>query len=162
MATVHGYRPLTGERTVLPLLENYRAPDGQLWLEVRLPGRPLRGPPPPETGWILASQVTYRGTVWHIVIRTAAHQALIYNEGRVIRAFSVINGKSSTPTPLGEFFVEENVELGPGDVGAPFALTTSARSAVLQEFDGGPGQIALHGLRNIGGRLGTAASHGCV
>ncbi|MBA2361255.1 MAG: L,D-transpeptidase [Actinobacteria bacterium] len=30
------------------------------------------------------------------------------------------------------------------------------------EFAGGPGQIALHGLRNVGGTLGTAVSHGCV
>jgi lipoprotein-anchoring transpeptidase ErfK/SrfK len=33
---------------------------------------------------------------------------------------------------------------------------------VLQEFDGGPGQIALHGLENVGGVPGTAVSHGCV
>ena len=46
--------------------------------------------------------------------------------------------------------------------GAPFALALSARSNVLQEFAGGPGQIAMHGVANIGGTLGTAASHGCV
>jgi lipoprotein-anchoring transpeptidase ErfK/SrfK len=46
--------------------------------------------------------------------------------------------------------------------GAPFALATSARSSVLQEFDGGPGQIALHGVGNLPGRMGTAASHGCI
>lgn len=28
--------------------------------------------------------------------------------------------------------------------------------------NGGPGQVALHGLDNVGGVLGTAASHGCV
>ena len=33
---------------------------------------------------------------------------------------------------------------------------------MLQEFDGGPGQIALHGLANVGGVPGTAVSHGCV
>jgi lipoprotein-anchoring transpeptidase ErfK/SrfK len=54
------------------------------------------------------------------------------------------------------------VRLSPEDVGAPFALALSARSDVLQEFAGGPGQIALHGLANIGGVLGTAVSHGCV
>ncbi len=31
-----------------------------------------------------------------------------------------------------------------------------------EEFDGGPGQIALHGLTNVGGTLGTAVSLGCV
>ena len=33
---------------------------------------------------------------------------------------------------------------------------------MLQEFDGGPGQIALHGLLNVGGVPGTAVSHGCI
>jgi lipoprotein-anchoring transpeptidase ErfK/SrfK len=79
-----------------------------------------------------------------------------------LRAFAAIVGKPSTPTPRGRFFVEENIRMLPGAVGAPFALATSARSNVLQEFDGGPGQIALHGLDNVGGELGTAASHGCV
>jgi lipoprotein-anchoring transpeptidase ErfK/SrfK len=71
-------------------------------------------------------------------------------------------GKPATPTPLGAFFVEEAVQLRSEDAGAPFALALSARSDVLQEFDGGPGQIALHGLSNVGGVLGTAVSHGCV
>lgn len=70
--------------------------------------------------------------------------------------------KPSTPTPRGEFFVEEAVQLPDNEVGAPFTLALSARSSVLQEFAGGPGQIALHGVANIGGVLGTAVSHGCV
>ena len=71
-------------------------------------------------------------------------------------------GKPSTPTPLGRFFVEEAVTLSQQASGAPYALALSARSNILQEFDGGPGQIALHGTNNIGGILGTAASHGCI
>ena len=59
-------------------------------------------------------------------------------------------------------FVEESVALPAYDPGAPFAFALSARSNVLQEFDGGPGQIAIHGLANIGGVPGTAVSHGCV
>ncbi len=47
-------------------------------------------------------------------------------------------------------------------MGAPYALALSSRSYVLREFTGGPGQIAVHGVRNVGGRMGTAASHGCV
>ena len=63
---------------------------------------------------------------------------------------------------VGEFFVEESIKLPANAVGAPFALALSARSNVFQEFAGGPGQIALHGLNNVGGTLGTAVSHGCV
>jgi lipoprotein-anchoring transpeptidase ErfK/SrfK len=47
-------------------------------------------------------------------------------------------------------------------VGHPYALALSARSNVFQEFAGGPGQIAIHGLDNVGGTPGTAASHGCI
>ena len=79
-----------------------------------------------------------------------------------MQVFKAVVGKPSTPTPHGEFFVEESIQLQSDAVGAPFALALSARSDVFQEFDGGPGQIALHGLDNVGGTLGTAASHGCV
>ena len=62
----------------------------------------------------------------------------------------------------GRFFVEEALALSPSAHGGPFALATSARSSVYQEFEGGPGQIAMHGVANLGGTPGTAISHGCV
>ena len=86
----------------------------------------------------------------------------MWHGGRVDRRFRAVIGKSSTPTPRGRFFVEESVALSPGQSGRPYALATSARSAVLQEFDGGPGQIALHGTGTLPGSLGTAVSHGCI
>ncbi len=146
-------RPLTGAPTVLPVLGT--APGG--WLRVRLPGRPNGA-----TGWIRTRGTTVGFTPWHIVVDTAGRRVLVYRAGRVARTFRAVVGKPSTPTPAGSFFVEEPVRLAPGDPGAPFALALSARSDVFQEFDGGPGQVALHGLANIGGVLGTAASHGCV
>jgi lipoprotein-anchoring transpeptidase ErfK/SrfK len=79
-----------------------------------------------------------------------------------VRTFAAIVGKPATPTPPGNYFVEESMKLSAGAAGAPYALATSDRSNVLQEFEGGPGQIALHGVENIGGQLGTAESHGCV
>lgn len=71
-------------------------------------------------------------------------------------------GTAPTPTPRGQFFVEEGLALSPYDPGGPFALATSARSDVLREFDGGPGQIAIHGTDNLSGVPGTAVSHGCI
>ena len=41
-------------------------------------------------------------------------------------------------------------------------LALSARSNVLQDFDGGPGQIGIHGRDLLGGTLGQAESHGCM
>jgi len=70
--------------------------------------------------------------------------------------------RAETPTPRGRFFVEEALALRPGTPGAPYAFALSARSNVYQEFEGGPGQIAIHSTYGIGGTLGTAVSHGCV
>jgi lipoprotein-anchoring transpeptidase ErfK/SrfK len=86
----------------------------------------------------------------------------VYHYGRIKRRYRAVVGTRSTPTPRGHFFIEETLALSPRAAGGPFALATSARSAVLQEFAGGPGQIALHGTMNLPGALGTAASHGCV
>lgn len=144
--------PITGERTTLPVL----ARKGR-WLEVRLPGRPNG-----HTGWILAGKTIRSVTDWHIVVDTSRRDVTVYRAGRAVRTFRAVVGKPSTPTPLGDFFIEESIALRAADVGAPYALALSARSDVLQEFDGGPGQIALHGLLNVGGVPGTAASHGCV
>jgi lipoprotein-anchoring transpeptidase ErfK/SrfK len=86
----------------------------------------------------------------------------VYRYGRLVRSLGAIVGKPGTPTPHGHFFVEESIRMRPGAAGGPFALALSARSNVLQQFEGGPGQIAIHGIANLGGTLGTAASHGCV
>ncbi|MEA2300155.1 MAG: hypothetical protein QOE44_690 [Solirubrobacteraceae bacterium] len=156
-ATVSAARPITGVQTVLPVLATAVAAGGARWLRVMLPGRPNG-----STGWIEQRGTEPATTDWRIVVKTVSRRILVYRGGRLLRAFAAIVGKPSTPTPRGRFFVEENIRMLPGAVGAPFALATSARSNVLQEFDGGPGQIALHGLDNVGGELGTAASHGCV
>jgi lipoprotein-anchoring transpeptidase ErfK/SrfK len=150
---IEAHRPITGVRTVLPVLGH--AAGG--WLRVQLPGRPNG-----RTGWIRTRATAVSVTPWHIIVNTARRRVLVFRTGRVVKTFRAVVGKPSTPTPTGTFFVEEAVRLSPKDVGAPFALALSARSNVVQEFDGGPGQIAIHGLANVGGVLGTAASHGCV
>jgi lipoprotein-anchoring transpeptidase ErfK/SrfK len=157
LESVRALRPLTGERTALPVLGHKTAANGSRWLRVLLPGRPNG-----HAGWIEDRATTRTVTPWRIVVTTGNRRVTVYRRGRAVRAFKAVVGKPSTPTPNGRFFVEESIALRRGDVGGPFALALSARSTVLQEFDGGPGQIALHGLSNIGGVLGTAVSHGCI
>jgi lipoprotein-anchoring transpeptidase ErfK/SrfK len=144
--------PITGARTELPVIG--RSGD---WLDVMLPGRPNG-----RTGWISRSATVLTTTQWHIVVDASTRRVTVYRAGRAVKVFAAVVGAPATPTPRGTFFVEESVALSGKQVGGPFALALSARSDVLQEFAGGPGQIALHGLDNIGGVLGTAASHGCV
>jgi lipoprotein-anchoring transpeptidase ErfK/SrfK len=157
LGIVPAQRPITGERTVLPVLGYTAGTDGRGWLRVRLPGRPNG-----HTGWIERQATAASTTRWHIVVDISRRSVVVYRAGRPVRTVKAVVGKPSTPTPHGEFFVEEVIQLRAADAGAPFALALSARSNVFQEFEGGPGQIALHGLAHIGGVLGTAVSHGCV
>ena len=145
-------RPLSGVNTVLPVLGHTKS-----WLKVRLPGRPNS-----HTGWIRKQAVKFSWTPWHLVVSLSQRRVFAYRKGQLVKSFPAVVGKPSTPTPTGEFFIEEAIRLSPGGLGAPFAMALSARSNVYQEFDGGPGQIALHGLTGIGGTPGTAVSHGCI
>jgi lipoprotein-anchoring transpeptidase ErfK/SrfK len=154
--TLPARRPVTGGRTVVPVVDAVTEA-GVIWLRVMLPGRPNG-----SLGWIEQRGTVLTSTPWHLVVSTSGRRVAAYRDGRVVRSFTAIVGKPSTPTPTGEFFVEESVAMRPGSAGAPFALALSARSNVLQEFEGGPGQTAIHGTRNLPGALGTAASHGCV
>jgi lipoprotein-anchoring transpeptidase ErfK/SrfK len=154
---VHARRPLTRVRTVLPVLARRVGSDGEPWLRVRLAGRPSG-----HTGWIPADRTRRASTPWHITIDLSTRRVTVYHDGRAERRFRAVVGTPSTPTPTGAFFIEEALALSSGAAGGPFALATSARSRVLQEFNGGPGQIALHGTDHLSGVPGTAASHGCV
>lgn len=161
-ANISAQRPITGEATTLPVLATRHVASGT-WLEVRLPGRLLPGAPNGRTGWIKAAQTRLWAIPWHIAVSLHQRVARIYNGGRLLKTWKVVVGAPSTPTPSGQFFVEENVAEPSSFPGAPYALATSARSEVLTEFDGGPGQVALHGVGGgLGGTPGTAESHGCV
>ncbi len=157
LVTVPATRPITGERTALPVVGHARGAGGIAWLHVMLPGRPNG-----STGWIVKQGTRAQVTGWRIAVSLGARRVTVYRHGRAVRRFAAVVGKPSTPTPTGHFFVEETLRMSAGEPGGPFALALSARSNALQEFEGGPGQIALHGRDNLGGVLGQAESHGCV
>jgi len=156
-ASILAYRPITGQPTTLPVLAQTTSRDGQRWLKVMLPGRPNS-----STGWIKRAGTRQRATTWYIHVNLAARRVFVYHSGRLTKTFSAVVGKPSTPTPTGSFFVEETVIMNASRPGGPYALALSARSNVLQEFDGGPGQIAIHGRDGLGGTPGQAESHGCM
>lgn len=157
VASVDAQRPITGEQTTLPVIGHTRDRDGIPWLDVMLPGRPNG-----LTGWVAQEGTRELLTSWHIVVNTSGRRVQVYRQGRLTKTFLAVVGKPSTPTPSGDFFVEETVRMPAAEAGGPFALALSARSDVLQEFAGGPGQIAIHGRGHLGGTLGRAESHGCI
>ena len=70
-------RPLTGVRTVLPVLGRTPA-RRQSWVHVRLPGRPNE-----HTGWIRTRQTRRASTAWRIAVDVSARRVTVYHHGRV-------------------------------------------------------------------------------
>jgi lipoprotein-anchoring transpeptidase ErfK/SrfK len=155
VGAVKATEPDTGESTVLPIISE-RDVDHRDWLHVRLPYRPDGA-----TGWISTTSTTISTTFWSVYVDRAQRMAHIYLRGKLIRTYHVVVGRPSLPTPTGNFFVTE-IMYEPGEVTGPYALATSAYSNVLQEFDGGPGQVAMHGREGLPEPIGTASSHGCI
>jgi hypothetical protein len=156
VSSISRQRPITGEATTLPVLATRAGRHGK-WLLIRYPSRPNGA-----VGWIRALDTRLWWNHLHVVISLGQRRARAYYYGSLIKTFTVIVGAPSSPTPEGQFFVEENVAEPSSFPGAPYALALSARSNTFSEFDGGPGQIAMHGIENLGGTMGTAESHGCV
>ncbi len=157
VASVLAQTPITGDHTTLPVIGRTVDRAGHAWLKVMLPGRPNG-----LTGWIAAGGTrssSPAGTSTSAWLGDACGSTATAS---LWRTFSADIGNASTPTPTGNFFVQENVIMPSVDAGGPFALALSARSTALQTFGGGPGQIAIHGRDFIGGPLGEARSHGCV
>jgi lipoprotein-anchoring transpeptidase ErfK/SrfK len=133
---------------------------GTQWLHVRLPVRPND-----SAGWIKANYAELSVTRWRVVVHTAARRVDVYRSGRLVRSFSAVVGKPSTPTPHGLFAVWDKVrESDPTGFLGPWALHLTAHSNVLMNFGGGPGRVAIHGRAGSSLRdpLGSADSHGCI
>lgn len=159
-------RPITREETTLPVLRTMHR-GRTTWYDVRLPGRPNS-----HTGWITSGHTSTWTNYWHIVVAVGPdtsgfsnhRRVYVYSHGKLVRDWLAVPGAPGRVTPLGQFFVEENISYtnDPAFAGGPYALATSARSNTYTEFDGGPGQVAIHGMNHLNATPGTAVSHGCV
>ncbi len=149
----------SGSRAVLLVLGSKRDQRGRLWLKVRLPSRPNS-----SFGWILASHAKLGLTKIRVEVSLNARALRLRSAGKVIFRTRVVVGKRSTPTPRGDFAVSERADSPRGATIGPFALALTAFSEVLFNYDGGRGQVAIHGRSGalLNDPLGSAASHGCI
>ncbi len=137
------------------LLVTDRQPE---WLHVLLPMRPNE-----STGWIREADVTLSTTTTSVKVDLAAHLVTVFDGANVVLQAPTVIGKPATPTPTGTYYVTDPVDLRSRPNGAygAFALGLSAYSEVLMHFNGGPGQIAIHGTTATS-LLGQDQSNGCV
>lgn len=124
---------------------------------VRIPARPNG-----STGWIRASDVTIAITEYSLRISKSRHLLYVYRLGALKRTVKVGLGRPSAPTPSGKYFLAELLQ-SPNPYGpyGPYAYGLSAFSSVFTEFEGGPGQIGMHGT-NDPSSIGRNVSHGCI
>ena len=130
------------------------------WLRVLLPQRPNGA-----SGWIDSNLVELTRTPWRVDVSLRARTVSLLRDGRVLDTWSAVIGKPSTPTPLGLYAIYERVpQPSPNDFLGTWALLLTAFSPVLHNFDGGPGQVAIHGRggASLLDPLSSARSHGCI
>ena len=127
------------------------------WVEVYLPERPNE-----SLGWTLSSDLTMERNPDRILVSLGKRHLELLRDARVVFQATVAVGSPESPTPTGSFYVTEVLKLtDPGDAYGPYALGLSGFSNTYYSFDGGPGQIAIHGT-NQPWVIGQYASHGCV
>ena len=83
---------------------------------------------------------------------------------RGVPIFETVAGvaANNTPTPGGLYYLTELIAPAePDTVYGSFAYGLSGFSEVFETFNGGPGQLGIHGTNNPE-TLGTAVSAGCI
>lgn len=148
---VNGYRTLFAIREVL---------NGEAcrpsWYRVQLPIHPNG-----VTGWVQAPRLDIGRVSTRIAVDLSKRRLTLFRAGEPVLRVRVAIGKPSTPTPRGEFYVNQKLRsrnrTGPF---GPAALGISAYSNVLTGWTQG-GPIAVHGT-NRPDSIGRAASTGCL
>lgn len=132
---------------------------GRCWVKVRLPGRPNDA-----TGWVRAPRLVIRPTPWRLVVSLRARTLTVLRSGRPRLTFSAVVGAPGTPTPRGLFSIVHAWRSDPDAFVGSWVLGLTAHSDVLRHFEGGSGEVGVHGRggASLFDPLGTAASHGCI
>ncbi|MEX1007101.1 MAG: L,D-transpeptidase [Acidimicrobiia bacterium] len=136
------------------LVKEQRA-DG--WVRVLLPIRPNG-----STGWVRATDVSLTPNPFRVTVELGAHRITVTNDQTVLYQGDIAIGTGDTPTPTGAYFVRVKIRaIDPTTVYGPYAWGLSSHSDVLETFNGGDGEIGIHG-NNDASVLGRDVTHGCV
>ena len=139
-----------------PLVFLVLAQRGAGWT-VRVPARPNG-----SVGWVSDRDVRLEVDPYALRASLRHHTLVVYKNGRRINVFTAGVGRPSAPTPTGYFYLTELlVAADPNGPYGAYAYGTSAFSDVYSEFEGGPGQIGVHGTSDPSS-IGRNVSHGCI
>ena len=114
------------------------------------------------TGWVRRSDVTLSTHSAMILVDLSEMRLWAWEDGALVAEGTIALGTDETPTPPGDYFVNEIQEQDdPDTLFGSGIFGTSGFSEVLGLVDGGDPAVAIHGT-NDPSVLGTEVSLGCV
>ena len=118
-----------GFRDVYIVLRRTRS---RRWLKVRIPGRPNG-----RVGWVRRGGLgRLRAVTTRLVIDRRRLRATLYRSGKRFWSARVGIGAPDAPTPRGKFWIRERFRVRGNTIYGPYAVGTSAYSA-LSDWPGG-------------------------
>jgi lipoprotein-anchoring transpeptidase ErfK/SrfK len=127
------------------------------WYQVLLPSRPNG-----TTAWVPTTSVTVTKTPLRIFVDLTTRTLRVESDGTTDMTVPVAIGTLENPTPTGATYVTELIQnTNPAGSYGPYAYGLALHSNTLSEFEGGDGQVGIHGT-NQPRLIGESVSHGCV
>ena len=132
--------------------------DDERWVEVELVGAPNH-----RRAWVREADASVSSTDVAIHVFLEERELEVMQGDESAMRTTVVVGAEESPTPLGTFWITDPLDFSanPTGVYGAYALGLNGYSEVLEEFNGGPPQVAIHGT-NDESVLGKAVSNGCI
>jgi len=116
---------------------------------------------PRRDGWIHLEGLPRTSSAITVKADVSARRLTVWKHGQVVFRAPAAVGRSTSPTPPGEYFVTDRVPFAPGGYLGSFAFGISGIQPRLPAGWSGGDQLAIHGT-NSPASIGTAASAGCL
>lgn len=113
-------------------------------------------------GWVHRNDIDILRHNFAIRVDLDNFELTVFDREQVVLQSTVGVARENAPTPLGRYYTTELLEpITPDSVYGAFAYGLSGFSDTFVTFNGGPGQLGIHGT-NAPETLGTNVSSGCV
>jgi len=146
--------PIASGDDLLFLVDDF---DGADHYRVLLPTRPNG-----TYGWIRADSVDLLRHNFAIRVELDEFLLTVLDKDQVVLETTVGVARDNAPTPRGRYYTTEIIRPpSPESVYGAFAYGLSGFSDTFVTFNGGPGQLGIHGT-NDPDTLGTNVSSGCI
>lgn len=127
------------------------------WYRVLLPTRPNG-----SVGWVQATSVALTKTPFRVAVDLGTRTLTVSRDGDAVFQATVAIGTPENPTPTGVTYVTELIRnTDPAGAYGPYAFGLALHSDTLTEFNGGSGQVGIHGT-DTPATIGQRVSHGCI